>query len=89
MIMLLQSGSFFVMELIIILEVFVYYMFNKLATYFPQYYYFRLLGIKYYDEDPLSTMKLKSLGLLLEGYFDMAIAVTLNWITFFAHPDKK
>ena len=55
-IMLINSGSFFVMQIIIIVEPIIFWSINKFATYFPNNHHMRALGIKFYVDDPLGEI---------------------------------
>ena len=45
LIMLVNSGSYFVMQLLIILKIIGFYLLNKLATLMPKNHYVRIIGI--------------------------------------------
>jgi len=62
---------------------------NSIAACFPDYYCFRLLGIRVYIDNPGQQIRQNSIKLLIESFFDMAIAVLLNIYAFSAGGEFK
>jgi hypothetical protein len=56
---------------------------NWVARCFPNSHYWRVIGIKVFIENPGREIKLNSIKLLIETYFEMGIAVYLNIYAFY------
>ena len=77
-IMLINSGSYFVLQLLILFRVYGFCFINLIVTAYPENHYMRLIGIKVYIQNPNGEVKSDSIKLLIENFFDMGIAVLLN-----------
>ena len=77
------------MELLIVLKVIIFCSLNHLAKQFPDSHYMRCLGIYCYIEYPYEVIRVNSFKLLLESFFDMAIAVTLTLIAIIESDDRS
>ena len=81
-IMMTNSGSYFVMNVIIFLEVLILFFISRTTQMCSRYKYARTLGISTYNTNPLASIRNSSLKLLLEGFFEVSLAVFINCVAF-------
>ena len=75
---MLNSGSYFVIQISLILYYFVMYFINKICTCCPSNQYVRRLGMFVYEQSYLKSLINASLKLFLESYFDLVICTMVN-----------
>jgi hypothetical protein len=71
------------MQMLIISIILLKWISNLLARQCPSLHASRVVGIYTYRESPASDLKIESLKLLIENYFNLAIAVLVNIHVFY------
>jgi len=80
---MLNSGSYFIILVGLILFKVISYIVNKIAVKFARYKLARNIGMWVYSPSLLNDLKNEMLKLFLESYFDLANCSLMNILAFF------